>query len=96
MILYAFVPWYGLHTLYQLFGAILLSREENPCANSKRKRSKETFVAEVEIIKSEMEASEVTVDGEYMSQDKMEELGYSEPLVLFQCHLHNLIGIDTW
>lgn len=38
----------------------------------------ETFVVEVEIIKSEMESSEVVVEGEYMSTEKMEELGYSE------------------
>ena len=30
-----------------------------------------------------MESSEVNVEGEYMSQTKMEEEGYSEPLWLF-------------
>lgn len=40
--------------------------------------TKETFIAEVEIIKSEMESSEVNVEGQYMSQAKMEEEGYSE------------------
>ena len=41
-------------------------------------QSQETFVAEVEIMKSELAESNVTVEGEYMSRDQMENHGLSE------------------
>lgn len=54
---------------------------------------KETFVIEVEIIKSEMESSEVVVEGEYMSTEKMEELGYSEHFVQNELSHWSLIAL---
>lgn len=38
----------------------------------------ETFVSEVEILRSEMESSEVVVEGEFASESQMEEWNFSE------------------
>ena len=43
--------------------------------------AQETFISEVEIIRSEMESQEVVVEGEYASEQTMTEWGFSEYLV---------------
>ncbi len=40
--------------------------------------AKETFICEVEVLKSEMTACEVVVEGEFASEATMEEWGWSE------------------
>ena len=40
--------------------------------------AQETFVAEVDIMKSELAESDVTVEGEFMTRTQMEEHGLSE------------------
>ena len=45
--------------------------------------TKETFICEVEVMKSELTESEVTVEGEFVSQSTMEEWGWSEYLFCF-------------
>ena len=41
--------------------------------------SKETFITEVEVIRSEMEETEVTINGEFVTREKMfDEWGWSE------------------
>ena len=42
--------------------------------------AQETFICEVEIMKSELTECEVTVEGEFVSQSTMEEWGWSESL----------------
>lgn len=42
--------------------------------------AQETFICEVEIIKSEMTQCELTVEGEFVSQATMEAWGWSEHL----------------
>ena len=44
--------------------------------------TQETFVSEVEILRNEMESSEVVVEGEFASESQMEEWNFSEHLVL--------------
>ena len=42
--------------------------------------SQETFVAEVEVMRMEMKSCDLTVEGEFWSEEKMYEEGYSEYL----------------
>jgi len=45
--------------------------------------SQETFICEVEVLKSEMTSCEVTVEGEFVSEATMQdEWGWSEPIDL--------------
>lgn len=42
--------------------------------------AKETFICEVDVLKAEMESCELTIEGEFISEAKMEEMGWSENL----------------
>ena len=42
--------------------------------------AKETFICEVDVMKAELESCELTVEGEFISEAKMEEMGWSENL----------------
>ena len=43
--------------------------------------AQETFVAEVEVMRMEMKSCDLVVEGEFWSEEKMYEMGYSEYLV---------------
>lgn len=75
------------------FLVLLLLFCHKPKGSHTMTHPKETFVIEVEIIKSEMESSEVVVEGEYMSTEKMEELGYSEHFVQNELSHWSLIAL---
>ena len=46
---------------------------------SSNRIAKETFICEVEVMKSEMMECELNIEGEFVSQDTMESWGWSEP-----------------
>lgn len=43
--------------------------------------AKETFICEVEVLRSEMESSELVIEGEFASEADMADWGFSEYLV---------------
>lgn len=50
----------------------------NHSSSARRLWAEETFCAEVEILRSEMQSTEIVVDGEFLSHTDMTEKGFSE------------------
>ena len=72
---FAWKTWFLVQ--YSILGPSFASPQlDSPAASC----AQETFIAEVEVLRSEMMSCKLVVEGEFVSTEKMEEWGFSEYL----------------
>ena len=74
---FAWKTWFLVQ--YSILGPSFASPQlDSPAASCVH--AQETFIAEVEVLRSEMMSCKLVVEGEFVSTEKMEEWGFSEYL----------------